>query len=121
LKDPNWSISFSHIPSPWLAPFLSAFIPQIVYKSSSSHPCHFSPEDGDSMFLWNVSINPWNHMVPKRKTTPTFYYLPWEPKISYNISINQISSNSENKYLSVQEKLYFIKIKVLKVHQLMFK
>jgi hypothetical protein len=29
----------------------------VLYKPSTSLPCHFSPEDGDSMFLQNAGID----------------------------------------------------------------
>jgi hypothetical protein len=48
----------------------SPFAPQILYKPSTSLPCHFSPEDGDSVFLQNIGIS-LHHMVPKPKTTST--------------------------------------------------
>jgi hypothetical protein len=43
---------------PLIGPFPSAFLP---VNPPLSQPCHFSPEDGDSMFLWNTSINLQNH------------------------------------------------------------
>jgi hypothetical protein len=42
-----------------------------IYKPSASHLCHFSPEYGDSMFLWNTGIDLWNYMSPKLKKTLT--------------------------------------------------
>jgi hypothetical protein len=80
----GWSRSFSHIASLWLAPFLLAFIPQILRTSSPSQPCHFSPEDGDSMFLWNVVIDVQNQTMPNPKTTPVLYWHLWEPHIPSN-------------------------------------
>jgi hypothetical protein len=34
-----------------------AFAPQILYKPSTSLPCHVNPEDGNSMFLRNDDID----------------------------------------------------------------
>jgi hypothetical protein len=49
----------------------SPFATQILYKPYTSLPCHFSPEDGDSVFLQNVGMSLQHHMVPKPKTTST--------------------------------------------------
>jgi hypothetical protein len=57
LEAPYWSGSFSHIPSLLLAPYPSAFVPQTLCKCSTYEPCHFNPEDGDSMFPRSAVID----------------------------------------------------------------
>jgi hypothetical protein len=54
-------------------PFPLAFLPPTLYNPNTSQLCHFSPEDGNSMFLWNIGIDLWIHMakVPKPKIIPT--------------------------------------------------
>jgi hypothetical protein len=47
--------------------------PQILYKSSTSQPCHFSLEDVNSIFLRNVGIDLRNHEAPAPKTTPALF------------------------------------------------
>jgi hypothetical protein len=66
LKTPYWPNFFpcflsviDPLPQP---PFLLT-----PYNSSTSQLCHFSPEDGDSMFFQNVCIDLQNYTAPKPK------------------------------------------------------
>jgi hypothetical protein len=43
----------------------------IIYNPSTSRFCHFSPEDGDSMSLWNVGSYLQICTTPKPKTIPS--------------------------------------------------
>jgi hypothetical protein len=51
--------------------FTSAFPPQTLHKLSTYQLCHYSPEDGNSMFLRNVGIDLRNQTASKPKTTLT--------------------------------------------------
>jgi hypothetical protein len=65
---PGWRVPLGPVPVLQLAPLALAVAPQILYKPSTSWPCHFIPADEDSMFLQNVGIDLRNHMAPKPKT-----------------------------------------------------
>jgi hypothetical protein len=70
-KATYWSASHSHIPFLWLASFRQP----LLFRSYISPllPCLVTstPEDGDSMFLWNVGIDLQIHMMPKPKNSTT--------------------------------------------------
>jgi hypothetical protein len=73
--------------SPWLLP--STF-PPIHHSCSSSHSLLYnlynlecnSPEDGDSMFLWNVGTYLQVHVALQPRRPTTIFSPPWEPQIS---------------------------------------
>jgi hypothetical protein len=52
-----------------LSPFLGL---KIVYIPTIFLPSHFSPEDGNSIFLRNIGLNLRNHTKPKHKTKVFF-------------------------------------------------
>jgi hypothetical protein len=55
----------SFIPRFWMAH--SPSLPLLRYIHPYTY-CHFNPEDGDSMLLWNVGIYQWADTVPKPRT-----------------------------------------------------
>jgi hypothetical protein len=60
--------------------FFLAFLWPYIHISTSQHR-HFSPEDGDSMFLRNVGIHLWVYMASQpRRTTLSSVYLVWTSK-----------------------------------------
>jgi hypothetical protein len=63
-----------------------------LFRETGWLPCHFSPEDVDSMFLWNDDIDIQNHTVPKSKTTSTsvFYCTPFYSQLQTNKSVLQL-------------------------------
>jgi hypothetical protein len=71
MKAPYWSGSFFPHTFSLIGPFPSVFLPQTLYRPSTSHRFNFSPEDGYTMFLRNAGSELQNHMVPKTKTTRT--------------------------------------------------
>jgi hypothetical protein len=68
----------------WLAHSLSLHFHQPYINPSTSHHHHFSPEDGNSMFLWNVGIYWRVYTVPqpRRTSSSSSSSLPWRPQIS---------------------------------------
>jgi hypothetical protein len=64
----------------------STFLPLTLYNTSTSQLCNFSPEDGDSMFLWNIGIYLQNYMAPIPKLTSTSSALLWEPQIFHSLA-----------------------------------
>lgn len=79
-------------------PFLWSYI-----NPSASHHCHFSSEDGDTMFLQNVGIYPRVRMVPKpRRTSSTS--LPWKPEILHICETLLLFHTWLKKYMYMMEK-----------------
>jgi hypothetical protein len=72
LKTPYWSESFYPHSLSLVGSFPSAFLPQTIYKPSTSQLCHLSPESRDGMFLWN-GVDLQNH-IPKTQDNTNIAY-----------------------------------------------
>jgi len=73
--------TFSLFPD-WPTP--SAFLPLTLYNPSTSQLYHFSPEDGDSMFLQNIGIPTKLH---GNKTQNTITYIFTAERTSNSVRI----------------------------------
>lgn len=59
-------------------PFLQLPLPATLYNPSESQHCYFSPEDRDSMLLWNNGFHQPVRTMPKPRSSPP---PPWKPRI----------------------------------------
>jgi hypothetical protein len=85
-----------------IGPFLQTSLPATLYNPSDSQYGHFSPEDGDSTLLRNVSIYQPVHMTPKPRRTSSISSLPWKSHINANV----FNHNRYNQLVSYDHKLY---------------
>jgi hypothetical protein len=70
--------------------FMSAF-PLTLYKNSISHRLHFSPEDGDSMFLRNTVIHVRGCTASQSRRTSSSFLLQWEHQSSHCLIISRVA------------------------------